>query len=339
MKLETWKIKTKPCLDFLKAKHVLAFFIVVFLVLASIKLGQIINEYVYLNNLKDIYTASIVKNPIDYSFLKPFRNWNVNDLDDIDAKAAASLVTGEWNGKSQLIFGRNASKMLPIASLTKLLTAYVALKNYDLEQTTVITPEVVATEEAKGYLRVGEEFTVNELLHSMLIESSNDAAKAIADIMGEKEFVATMNAEAKRMGLNHSYFTDPIGFDPDFPYQTYNYSTAYDLALLAWHILNETKNDPKIAAIFEITRYNKYNISLASGLFHHLAENTNKLLDEFPDMLGGKTGQTPMAGQCLLVVIPKSKGEGYLINVILGSDNRFSEMKKIINWLGQAFVW
>jgi len=337
MKLETLQLKTKHIYS-LKAKYVLAFLIILFLVLGSLKLGKIVNEYIYWKNTKEIYTAALAKSPVDYSFLKPFRNWKVGDLGEISAKAAISLVTGK-DGGSQIIFEKNPSKLLPIASLSKLLTAYVALKNYDLNQKTVITQDAVKTEENTGQFKAGEEFTVKELLHSMLIESSNDAARALADIMGEKQFVALMNSEVKKMGLKHTYFVDPIGLDPDFAGQGYNYSTTQDLAALAWKILKESEQNPKLAELFKITKYAEYNISLANGRFHHQAINTDKLLNRFPEMLGGKTGQTPMAGQCLLVVMPKPKGNGYLINVILGSDNRFEEMKKIINWLNQAFIW
>ena len=108
---------------------------------------------------------------------------------------------------------------------------------------------------------------------------------------------------------------------------------------MAQQILKESENNAKIAKIIEMMRKEEHDIVLANGNFHHKAISTNKILDEFPDMLGAKTGQTPKAKQCFLVILPKPKGEGYLINVILGSDDRFKEMKKIINWLNKAFVW
>jgi len=249
------------------------------------------------------------------------------------------LATEPGKKKNHVLFEINASKPLPIASLSKLLTAYVVLKNYSLEQKVSITQEIVNTEENKGQFRVGEQFTIEELLYSMLVESSNDAASALASIVGEKEFVKLINSEVDRIGLNYTHFVDPIGLDPDFPNQTYNYSTANDLALLTKYILEESKKDAKIAKLVEIIGTPEHSVVLANGIFHHRAITTNKLLDEFPDIIGAKTVQTPMAGQCFLVIMQKPKGDGYIINVILGSQSRFQEMKNIINWLNAAFVW
>jgi len=339
MKLETWKPRIKSKFDSLNFKDVLATLTIILLVLGSFKIGKIANEYLYWQETKDIYTAALVNAPIDYSYLKPFRNWEIRNLEGIGAVAAIALVTDTEKSESQVIFEKNASKPLPIASLTKLLTGYIALKNYDLEQKVSITQEVINTKENEGQFMVGQEFAVEELLYSMLIESSNDSAKALADIMGEKKFVGLMNLEAKKMGLNNSYFINPTGLDPDSSDNGYNHSTVYDLAVMVKYILEESINDVKIAKLFEISRTSEYQIFLANGFFHHWALNTNKLLSEFPEMIGAKTGETPLSGKCLIVIIPKPKGNGYVINVILNSNNRFEEMEKIINWLDVAYRW
>jgi serine-type D-Ala-D-Ala carboxypeptidase (penicillin-binding protein 5/6) len=330
MKLETLKINKK---NFFSLKFFLSVTACLFLLIGSFWLGQVLKNYIYWKNTKDIYTAAIEKRVIDYSFLKPFRNWKIPALENLDAQAAISLAD------NTIVFEKQAHKILPIGSLSKIMTAYIALKNYQLEDKIKITKEIVATEEVKGYFSVGEILTIEELLHSALIESSNDAAVAITEIMGKDKFIAKMNEEAETMGLQYTHYVDPVGLDPDFEGDPYNYSTAYDIALLVKNILEESKNDPKVAKLFEITREKKYKINLANGNFHHYAYTTNEILEEFPDMLGAKTGQTPMAKQCFMVVLPKPKGEGYIINVILGSNNRFLSMKEIINWLEKAFVW
>ena len=336
MKLETLKINSKA-LKTKKAKTWMSAILMLFFVLAGIKFVYILNEYSYWKNTEDIYTAAIADKAIDYSFLKPFRNWEIKGLEGIYARSAVSMVINSHEEK--IVFERNSDAMFPIASLSKIMTAYVALKNYELNDSIVITQKIVQTEENKGNFRIGEQLTVEELLASMLIESSNDAAMAIAEIMGENKFISLMNQEAKTLGLNHTYFDDPIGLDPDNGIGGFNYSTANELALLVQHILKESVDNPKIAKIIEIMRKEEHDIVLTNGNFHHKAISTNKILDEFPNMIGAKTGQTPKAKQCFLVILPKPKGEGYLINVILGSDNRFQEMKKIINWLNKAFVW
>ena len=333
MKLETLKINKKRILE---PKVLIAAGLTVLLIIGAIFLGKVFKEYYFWQETKDLYTAAMEDKTIDYSFLKPFRKWEVGDLEDVDARSAITLAV---NGTKKIVFEKNPQRILPIASLTKIMTAYVALKNYQLDDTIVITPKIVATEEPTGYFRIGETFTVEELLHSMLIESSNDAAVAISEIMGEEKFVAEMNREAERMGLKHSYYIDPVGLDPDYENEPYNYSTAQDIAQLVSEILEESRDNPQIAKLFEITREKSYKINMSNGAFHHEAYTTNKILKEFPDMIGGKTGQTPNAKECFMVILPQPKNKGYLVNVILGSNNRFSEMKKIINWLNKAFVW
>lgn len=337
MKLETLKVKTQGLQKGKIVKIILILLFLAIFIASGFKLGTIISQYYYWQKTKDIYTASIAEKAIDYSFLKPFRNWQVGDLENLEVLSAVSLLVQEDNQK--VIFEKNSNEILPIASLTKIMTGYVALKNYQLQQTIKITKEIVETEEDKGQFRIGEVFTLEELLYSMLIESSNDGAMAVAEMMGKDKFVAEMNKEAQEIGLKYTHFVDPVGLDPDFEGEAYNYSTAKDLALLVRHILKEAETNPKIAKLFEITRSQEQQINLASGRFHHTAYSTNEILEEFPEIIGAKTGYSPKAKECFLMVLPKPKGEGYLINVILGADNRFKEMKKIINWQNKAFVW
>ena len=338
MKLETWKPKTKNKLKSLSnIKNILAGLLLLILVVGSFKLGKIVNEYLYWQSTKDIYTAAIAKNPIDYSSLKPFRNWRVMDIGTIDAIGAISMVSKD--GKTKIIFEKNISQIRPIGSLTKLFTAFVAIENYDLNQKTKISKRAVETEEITGQFREGEVLTVKELLYSALVESSNDAARALAEIMGEQKFVSLMNKTAQEAGLKYTHFVDPIGLDPDYPDQGYNYSTAKDLASFINYLLLESKENPSLTEIFKIARTSEHEVVLANGKKHHKAYATVKLLNKFPNIFAGKTGQTPKAKQCLLVVIPAPSNNGYIINVVLGSNSRFPTMEKMINWLKQAFVW
>ncbi|MCX6737881.1 MAG: serine hydrolase [Candidatus Parcubacteria bacterium] len=337
MKLETKYIKGKFKFNIPSTKNILAGVILLILILGSFFIGKIANEYVYWEKTKDMYTAAVIDAPTDYSYLKPFRNWNIGELEGLNAKSAISLVTD--SGTPRIIFDKSPEQIMPIASLTKFLTAYIVLKNYDLNQEVVISQSAVDTEESAGGFSAGEKFTVEQLLHSMLIESSNDAARALAEVMGERQFVKLMNEEVENIGLKYTHFVDPIGLDPDFPSEGYNYSTANDFAMLIRHIIQESDKDPKIAKIFEITRKQKYDIILSNGKFHHEAVSTNKLLKEFPDTFGAKTGQTPIAGQCLLVIMPQPKNGGHVINIVLGSSDRFKDMENIINWINSAFIW
>ena len=267
--------------------------------------------------------------------LKPIRNWQIPNL-EISAKSAISVFL-DSQGNRRILFSKENSKVLPIASLTKLMAANVIMGNYDLSQAIKITKQAIAQEEDTGYFKVGEIFFAADLLHSSLMESSNDATAALTEVVGEMAFVDLMNLEAKNLNLKNTYFIDAMGLDPDELDGPINHSAAEDLAKLTINLL-QTK--PKI---LEISALPEYNLYLANGLFHHKIKNTNELLGESASwrtgIIGGKTGWTPQAGGCLILVIKSPQNRGALINVILGSPNRFEEMRKLINWLNEAYKW
>jgi D-alanyl-D-alanine carboxypeptidase len=300
----------------------------------SFGLTKILEGYISGQAIKNLYLAEMARRPVDYSFLKPFRNWKIENP-EIEATSALSLFLKENSQKT--LFEKEKNKPLPIASLTKLLTAYLVIKNYDLESKVKITKKAIETEEDTGNFKPGEVFYVKDLLYSMLMESSNDAAMALAQIMGEKKFVRLMNLEAKKIGLTNTHFVDPIGLDPDFLGQGYNFSTAKDLATLIQFLIEEAKRDQKTALIWEILKTKEYKLYKARGGFHHKVVSTNKILDKFPDIFGGKTGYTPMAKECFVLVLKDKRG--YFINIILGSKDRFGEMEKLINWINKAYIW
>lgn len=230
--------------------------------------------------------------------LKPIRNKEVANL-EIAAKAGISVLI-DREGKERILFEKNAEKPLAIASLTKLMTAKIVLEYYDIEKQELIKP-----------------------LFQLLIESNNQAAIKLSQIIGKEAFVEIMNWEVKKLGMENSYFANPTGLDPQTPKDSLNYSTPKDLVKLAKDITF------KRPLIWEISRIREFeNI-----------KNTNKLLGEVPEIIGGKTGQTPLAGQCLLLVLEAPKQKGYIINIILNSENHFEEMKKLIDWTKNAYRW
>ncbi len=165
------------------------------------------------------------------------------------------------------------------------------------------------------------------------MESSNDATAALTEVVGKTAFVDLMNLIAKNLNMKNTYFIDAMGLDPDEPDGPINYSTAEDLAKLTINLL-QTK--PKILEISGLPEYNLYS---ASDVFHHKIENTNELLGEIPGIIGGKTGWTPEAKGCLLLVTKVPQSRGIAINVVLGSSDRFKEMKKLVEWLKEAYKW
>jgi D-alanyl-D-alanine carboxypeptidase len=255
---------------------------------------------------------------------------------EIEAESAISVKINKNNNQQKILLEKNSCVKLPIASLTKLMTAHTVLENYDLDQVIEISEQALEREEDFGGLLLGEKITAQDLLYLALIESSNDAAFALAEQIGEIEFAGLMNLEAqKTLGLENTYFVNSTGLDPDDENQGCNYSTAQDLAEFSAQIIDNP-------LIFDILSQSEVKFSSADGTYHHL-KTTNEFLEmrdnpkvesEYPEWLpnviAGKTGWTSLAGGCLILVLELADDE-YLINVILGSDDKFVEMQKMID--------
>lgn len=235
----------------------------------------------------------------------------------VNAKSAIS-VESDLRNINKIIFQKVAGMQLPIASLTKLMTAVIALDNYNLSDSIVVSRTADSQAPMKKDLELGDNFPMESLLDIMLVGSSNKAAYALAEGPGGKTgksaFVNLMNKKAKEIGLENTSFVDPTGLSSQ------DVSTAGDLVQLAEYVL---KNYPKIAEIS-----NKKEIDVPG---FGTVENTDQLLSEIPDAICSKTGFTTTAKGCLLLVVNNSKNNGYLINVVLGSDDRFQDMKNLIN--------
>ena len=263
---------------------------------------------------------------------EPVRIQEIPDL-KISAKSAISVFVDSQE-KDLILFEKNKSEKFPIASLTKLMTALVASNIYELSDTIEISKQAIEQEGEEIKLKAGQIVPVKELLSMALIESSNDAAYALAtpniqtERLEEKSFVDLMNLEAyHNVGLNPetTHFINPTGLDPKDSSQITNHSTSEDLVKLAKHLI---KYKPEILEILS---------QKENGDFSYTLENTNKLLGEIEGIIGGKTGYTDRARGCLILILEGPRKNTFLINVILGSENRFKEMEQLINWTEQAF--
>lgn len=335
--LENFNIKKKDPVKFL-----IVCLIIVVVGAGFYFLNSIIYGYLEWKYSEEVYKKALAEMPVDYTFLKPFRNWNVEPL-ELNAKAAISYLYTD-RGEQKILFAKNIHQQLPIASLSKLFSAYLTVKSYDLKKEVEMTKDAIETEENTGMFWLGEKFTVEDLLHSMLIESSNDATMALADLMGRDKFVELLNQEVEKVGLRNTFFYDPVGLDPDLPGEKYNFSTAYDLARFVSLLVKKGWQDPRVNLIWEITRTKEYYLYRPDGSFHHKMINTNKLLsdEDFVSrykIIGGKTGFTPMAQECFVLVIEAPYNKGFIVNVILGSQDRFQDAKTLINWIHKAYIW
>ncbi len=257
----------------------------------------------------------------------PWRDWNVQDP-KIESKSAILMEIKE--NSERILFQENIESRLPIASLTKIMTVVVAFENIPLEKIIKISKEAVNQEGEAGKLVVGEEISVKNLLYAMLLESSNDAAFALASDFGLENFVNLMNEKAKILQLKNTNFSNPIGLD-----DPNNFSTSYDLARLLDYSL-------KNKFLWQILKTSSFETTDVSGKFFHHWENTNKLLGILSNVVGGKTGWTTGAGGCVALVIENSKNNSKIASVLLGAadeNKRFEETETLIDWVFKAYHW
>ena len=232
--------------------------------------------------------------------VSPYMHKNLKEEPpEIDAQSAISVKIYK-SGDEKVIFEKNPDKTLPIASLTKLMTAHVALEYYDPSEILRISPEAVDQPEDFGQLRVGERLSVENLLYIMLIESSNDSAYALSELIHEEGFVGLMNIEAYRLGLENTDFADSTG------YSSKNRSTVKDLAKFARYL---TEEKPEI---WEITAHPNFKLYDPDGILHHQLLSTNEILNDFSEVVGGKTGYTTEAKGCLILILKNPKNDNIL---------------------------
>lgn len=236
---------------------------------------------------------------------------------EFDAKSAISVQIGP--DSQEILFSKNETEKLPVASLTKLMTALIVLEKYDLSQKITISESAMSQIGEQGNLKAGEVLSVKDLLYITLIESSNRSAKALAELVGTDKFTDLMNEKAKNLNLLNTHFEDSTGLDPK------SYSTVNDLAKLSEYLFF---NYPLFGEIISLKEFDLYS---ENGTFHHKLINTNKLLGEIPGIIGGKTGWTDEAQGCFMIIQRDSKSGSYIVHIILGSEDRFSAMKELIN--------
>ena len=242
----------------------------------------------------------------------------------IDGKSG--LVYDTRSGR--FLFDKNSRIKLPIASLTKILSAVVVLENLNLKDAVLVPKEALKVDTEKQTLYLGEEITVENLLKLTLIESSNDAAYALAWYANSRgmNFVDKMNEKAQSLNMIDSNFLDPAGLNDDA------YSTAEDLVKLIRYSL---KHD----LIWEILTEKSIVVKSTDGKIEHKVESTDQLLGVIPDIFGGKTGNTDGALGCMILVVDIPDKNDKLISVVLGSRSRFEDTKKLIDWVKDAYRW
>lgn len=259
------------------------------------------------------------------SIIGPIRNPNSPEL-EIGARAA--IIMDDASGK--ILFAKSSTTKLPMASITKLMTALVALDNLSHKTDTIITVPAIATNEtgSRMKLETGERITSGNLIKGMLIASANDAAATLASTTAKnrEQFVIQMNAKAKTLGLTSTNFANPTGFDAPN-----HYSSALDLARLT----QEALKNPVIA---QTVAMQKATITDISGNRKHPVTTTNHLLAKYDNVIGVKTGTTDEAGLSLITAATSRSGQTVIV-VLLASPDRFGEGGKALDWALTNHSW
>ena len=257
----------------------------------------------------------------------------VNPFDGIKLTAKSVYVLDARTGK--MLYSKNDSERLPLASLAKVMTALVAATIAPPTSTIIITRTAVETAGDSG-LQVGEKWSLKKLTDFSLTSSSNDGARAIALSLGsvgnlsdtaasttENDFIKEMNWEAKNIGMTESYYLNDSGLDQSVV-QGGAYGTAKDMATLFDYIL---KNHP---GLMEATREATFKVTSASGVVHTV-KNTDAIVNTIPGLIASKTGYTDLAGGNLVIAFDPEIGRPIIIS-ILGSTEvgRFEDMTKLV---------
>jgi D-alanyl-D-alanine carboxypeptidase len=251
-------------------------------------------------------------------------------LPSLKNKISANLQTPQITAQSALIFdtttkevlySKNPTEKLPMASLTKIMTAVVALENKKPDDSYVVNQGDLVGEDSMG-LDAGEKLSLDELLYGMMLHSGNDAAETLASNFpgGTVAFVKAMNNKVKTLGLSDTNFTNPTGLEGDGK----QYTTAYDLVVMTQYALTNFPLFDGVVSTFD------YNISETSTHKEYDLENETNLLTSYPGVKGVKDGYTPEAGLCLVTYLDY-KGHK-IIGVVLGSGDRRGEMIELLDY-------
>ncbi|MBX4200761.1 serine hydrolase [Candidatus Parcubacteria bacterium] len=238
------------------------------------------------------------------------------DLQLQEGTVSDSYVVMDLSNGS-LLSSKNPNQAFPLASITKLMNAVVALENVDTNQTVTLTSDMLKPEGYSPSLFENLTVSVNNLLRASLIQSVNDAAESISYTVGNPKFLSLMNQKAKELGMDNTVFYDVHGLNVE------NHSTASDLSKLISYIYNRHPE------ILTITKDNNFWLPDPTGKLLKF-QNLNNFYNS-PEFVGGKTGYLVEAKQAFASVF-NLKGKPIAI-VLLHSISRQKDTVKIIDWV------
>lgn len=221
----------------------------------------------------------------------------------------------------KILYEKDAKERRPMASLTKIMTAIIAIENRRPDDKYTVKQSDVVGEDSMG-VSSGEVYGFQDLLYGLLLPSGNDAAEVFANNYpsGRDGFIKAMNNKAQSLGLKDTHFSNPSGLQGDGEQHT----TTYDLLVITRYAL---EHYPLFTTAVSTATYD------ITGTTNHKAlslTNETNLLTTYPGVKGVKTGYTPEAGLCLVTYL--DYGGHKIVGVILNSENRRGEMKELLDY-------
>lgn len=238
---------------------------------------------------------------------------SITPIHAIDFVGKSFIVMDTFN--KTVLEAKNEHYVQSVASISKIMTAIVAIENGNLDDEYEIGEEVNQAWGSGVYIHIGDRINLRDLLHGLLLRSGNDAANVIAKNIGGEipKFVDMMNKKAKDIGMNDSLFANPTGLDEE---DAGNQSSAYDMALLMTYCSqNPVFND--------IVMKQTYKREDGGGTWH----NKNRLLQEYEYCVGGKTGFTKKARRTLVTRAVKDDMSLVIVTLNCGNDFEFHQKK------------
>lgn len=234
----------------------------------------------------------------------------------------------------RVLFEKNGYEQRAMASTTKIMTCILTLENADLDEVVTVSENAVRQPKVHLGMRKEEQFYLRDLLYSLMLESHNDSAVAIAEhVKGSVEaFASLMNAKAMEIGCEQTYFITPNGLDASDDKGVHS-TTAVDLARIMRYCIKES---PQKEVFLEITRTSNHSFSNLKGSRNFSCTNHNAFLGMMDGALTGKTGFTSDAGYCYVGALERD-GETYVVALLAcgwpnNKNYKWSDTKKLMQY-------
>lgn len=285
-----------------------------------------------LNSEIETVQSSVEDSPVEKPILVSVAD-NSEEMQAFNNSVSLGAYVAIDGKTGEVIMGKNENKMMYPASLTKVLTSLLLIENKSMDDILTVSKAASEVGEASIYVREGENFTAKDLLYAMMLKSANDACHVVAEgVSGTTEnFFKLMNTRAKQAGAYNSNFASPHGLHQDD-----HYTTAYDLAMI-------TKEAIKYPEFREAMGTQSYILTREGDDVLKTIYHTNKMIfpgnKEYNELsLGGKTGFTYEAQNCLIEVAKKDDMEIIVVSLKAAPGQVYPDTNKIINYVLDNYI-